>query len=298
MTDRKDLIRQIRKIDITTRSRVQGLQAGLHHSIFKGQGVEFAELREYIPGDDVRSIDWKVTARLNRPFIKQFSEERDQTFYFVLDVSGSGNFGSSITKGNKALVVIASLMFAAMRNNDRIGLCLVSDHLELFRPAGKGRKYVVSLLNTLLSYEPVSRGTDLAAAIRKISHILKRQSTVVIISDFVSPSFARELKLLRNHHEVIAIRITDPVEHVLPDVGYIELEDAETGEQLLVNTSDSGFRLKYQSIVREADEIIRTELRRSGAAEVPLRTSDPYDVPLNRFFSQIKGRKILHGRIL
>jgi len=284
MTDRKDLIRRIKKIDITTRSRVQGLQAGLHHSIFKGQGVEFAELREYTPGDDVRSIDWKVTARLNHPFIKQFTEERDQTFYFVLDVSGSIDFGSSITKSARALEVVASLMFAGLRNNDRIGLCLVSDHIEMFKVAGRGRSYVISLLNTIIGYQPKSRRTNLAAGIRVLSHHLRRQCSIVIISDFISPPFCRELALLRRHHEVIAIRITDPVEQELPDVGYIELEDAETGEQLLVDTSDPEFRTQYNSLVREAEARTRRELERSGIPEIPLLTTEPYDVPLNRFF--------------
>jgi len=161
MTDRKELIRQIKKIDITTKRRVQGLQAGLHHSVFKGQGVEFTDLREYVPGDDVRSIDWNVTARLNHPFIKEFTEERDQTFYFVIDISNSGNFGSSVTKGQKALEVVASLMFAGLRNNDRVGLCLVSDHVEKFVKAKKGRKHVISLLNMILGHHPESKGTDL-----------------------------------------------------------------------------------------------------------------------------------------
>lgn len=297
MTDRKELIRQIKKIDITTKRRVQGLQAGLHHSVFKGQGVEFTDLREYVPGDDVRSIDWKVTARLNHPFIKEFTEERDQTFYFVIDISNSGNFGSSVTKGQKALEVVASLMFAGLRNNDRVGLCLVSDHVEKFVKAKKGRKHVISLLNMILGHHPESKGTDLGVALRTLAHSLKRQCSVVIISDFVSPPFARELALLRNHHEVIAIRITDPVEFELPDIGFIELEDAETGEQLLVNTRDPGLRLRYRSVVKEADQKLEQELLRSGVKPVPLLTTEPYDIPLKRFFSGIKGRRT-HGRIL
>lgn len=297
MTDRKDLIRQIKKIDITTRRRVQGLQAGQHHSVFKGQGVEFTDLREYVPGDDVRSIDWKVTARLNHPFIKEFSEERDQTFYFVFDISGSGSFGSLVTKGHKALEIVASLMFAALRNNDRVGLCLVSDHVEKFVRAKKGRKHVISLLNILIRHQPESKGTDLAAALRTLSHHLKRQCSVVILSDFVSPPFARELAILRDHHEVIAIRINDPVEFDLPNIGYIELEDAETGEQLLINTRDEEFRLRYRSVVNEADRKLKNELRRSGAETVPVLTTGPYDIPLKRFFSGMNGRRT-HGRIL
>lgn len=297
MTSRKELIRQIRRIDITTRARVQGLQAGKHHSVFKGQGVEFADLREYVPGDDVRSIDWKVSARLNRPFIKEFTEERDQTFYFVLDVSGSGEFGSRVSKGHKALEVLASLMFACLVNNDRIGLCLVSDHVERFVRAKKGRKHVVSLLNIVLSHRPASRGTDIGAAVRTLAHALKRESSVIILSDFVSPPFARDLAILGRRHEAIAVRITDPVEHDLPDVGYIELEDAETGEQLLVNTSDPELRRLYRSFAGEADTKLGHELARSGVRQVRLRTDEPYEIPLNRFFSGMKEGRGPHGRL-
>jgi len=296
MTDRKQLIRQVKKIDITTRRRVRGLQTGRHRSVFKGQGVEFAELREYVPGDDIRSIDWKVTARLNHPYIKEFTEERDQTFYFVVDISGSGNFGSSVSKDHKALEVVASLMFAGLRNNDRIGLCLVSDRVETFVKAGKGRKHVILLLNTIIGHQPGSKRTDLAPALRTLSHRLRRECSVVIVSDFDSPPFARELSLLRNHHEVIAIRITDPVEAELPDVGYIELEDPETGDQILVNTRDMDFMARYRAVVKEADRKMENEFMCCGIYPVPLRTTEPYDVPLKRFFGGVRGRGA-HGRI-
>jgi uncharacterized protein (DUF58 family) len=298
MTDRKALIRQIRRIDIRTKRLVEGLQAGLHHSVFKGQGVEFADLREYTPGDDIRSIDWKVTARLNRPFIKEFTEERDQTFYFMVDISGSGGFGSSVAKREKGLEVVASLMFAGQRNNDRIGLCLFSDHMEKFVRAAKGRRHVISLLDLMISHRPESQSTDLAASVRALAHILKRECSVVIVSDFVSPSFSRDLAILRNHHEVIAIRITDPAEHDLPDVGYIELEDEESGEQVLVNTSDPDLREKYRTVVLEADRMLKADLARSGIPRIPLSTTEPYDIPLKRFFSGIKRKGRVHGRIL
>jgi len=298
MEDRKEIIRQIRKIDITTSRRVQGLEIGRHTSVFRGQGVEFAELREYVPGDDIRSIDWKVSARLSRPFVKQFTEERDQTFCFVLDVSGSGSFGSSVTKRRKAIEIVASLMFAAVRSNDRIGLALVSDRMETFVRAKKGRRHVVRLLNTIIDHQPVSRKTDLAAAVRLLAHALKRQSSVILISDFDSPPFARDLAILRAHHEVIALRIMDPVERDLPDVGYITLEDVETGEQILINTSDAGFRERYRALVAESEEKLDHELAKSGTASLSLVTSEPYDVPLKQFFKGIPGRRRAYGRIL
>lgn len=298
MEDRKEIIRQIRKIDLTTSRRVQGLEIGRHNSVFRGQGVEFAELREYVPGDDIRSIDWKVTARLSRPFIKQFTEERDQTFYFVFDVSGSGSFGSSVTKRMRAIEIVASLMFAAVRSNDRIGLALISDHMETFVRAKKGRKHAVRLLNILIDHKPVSKQTNLGAAIRFFAHALKRQSSVILVSDFDSPPFSRDLAILRAHHEVIALRIVDPVERDLPDVGYIALEDVETGEQVLIDTSDEGFRHRYHQIIRESEEKLDHELAKSGIVSLSLQTSEPYDVPLKQFFRGIPGRRRAYGRIL
>ena len=164
--DRKELIRHVKKVGLTTNALVGGLQSGLHHSLFKGQGVEFAEIREYVPGDDVRSIDWKVTARFNHPFIKEYTEERDQTFYLAVDISGSGTFGSDTTKKRKMLEVTASLAFAALRNNDRIGLCLFSDRVEKFIPAKRGKKHLVTILNMLIDYTAVSQKTDVGAALK------------------------------------------------------------------------------------------------------------------------------------
>jgi uncharacterized protein (DUF58 family) len=298
MEDRTDLIRQLRKIEITTNALVEGLQSGLHHSLFKGHGVEFAEIREYVPGDDVRSIDWKVTARYNRPFIKEYKEERDQTFYFVVDISGSGTFGSVTSKQKKMLEVTASLAFAALRNNDRIGLCLISDRVEKFLPAKRGKKHLVSILNTLIDHKPVSAKTDLSVAVRFLGTILARRSSVIILSDFVSPDFLRALKTLCRRHEVIAIRVTDPREHELPAVGTLALEDSETGEQILVDTSDAGFRIRYSALVEEMEKTLTAGLSRAGIGNVSLLTTDPYDIPLKQFFHGMKKRRRNHGRIL
>jgi len=297
MENRTDLIRRLKKIEITTNALVEGLQSGLHHSLFKGHGVEFAEIREYVPGDDVRSIDWKVTARYNRPFIKEYTEERDQTFYFVVDISGSGTFGLETTKQKKMLEVTASLAFAALQNNDRIGLCLFSDRVETFLPAKRGKKHLVSVLNTLIDHKAVSIKTDLSAAVRFLGTILKRRSSVIILSDFVSPDFLGALKILRGRHEVIAICITDMREHELPDVGTLALEDAETGEQVLVDTSDEGFRTRYSARVEEYDRTLTAALSRAGIGNVSLLTKDPYDIPLQQFFRGMRRRRN-HGRIL
>jgi uncharacterized protein (DUF58 family) len=245
----------------------------------------------------VRSIDWKVTARYSRPFIKEYTEERDQTFYFLIDISGSGSFGSGMTKQRKMLEVVASLAFAALRNNDRVGICLFSDKVEKFVPAKKGRKHVVTILNTLISYTAASKKTDLAVAVKFLATVLSRKSSVIILSDFVSEDFMRPLKILKRKHEVMAIRITDPREHELPDIGYIELEDPETGEQLLVNTSDQEFRERYQELVDESYRKLSEDLARTGIGVVPLATDEPYDLPLKQFFTGQKRRRA-HGRIL
>ena len=297
MEDKIDLIRQLRKIEITTNALVEGLQSGLHHSLFKGHGVEFAEIREYVPGDDVRSIDWKVTARYNRPFIKEYTEERDQTFYFVVDISGSGTFGSETSKQMKMLEVTASLAFAALRNNDRIGLCLFSDRVEKFLPAKRGKKHLVSILNTLIDHKAVSAKTDLCVAARFLGSILKRKSSVIILSDFAAPDFLGALKTLRRRHEVIAIRVSDQREHELPDVGTLALEDSETGEQVIVDTSDADFRMRYSVLVEEAEKTLTTGLSRAGIGNVSLLTTASYDIPLRQFFRGMKRRRI-HGRIL
>jgi len=298
MDDRTELIRQLKKIDLATGVLVEGLQSGPHHSVFKGQGVEFSEIREYVPGDDIRSIDWKVTARYNHPFIKEFTEERDQTFYFVVDISGSSGFGSDTTKQRKILEVTASLAFAAVKNNDRIGLVLISDRVEKYIPAKRGRKHLASLFNVMIDHVAVSQKTDLAVAAKFLAGALSRRSSIVILSDFASPSFSLPLRILRRRHEVLAIRITDPREQELPDVGLIELEDSETGEQILVDTSDPAFRQRYRDLVAGADDEMHTEFARNRIREVALSTDEPYDIPLKRFFAGVAQRRSGYVRVL
>ncbi|MFA4860511.1 DUF58 domain-containing protein [Methanoregula sp.] len=297
MDYRASLIRKLKKIELVTRGLVSGLQPGLHHSHFKGKGMEFAEIREYVAGDDVRSIDWKVTARYNHPFIREYAEERDQTFYFLVDVSGSGTFGSKETKQEKMLEVTASLAFAALNNNDRIGLCLFSDRVEDFRPAGRGRKHLISLLNTLIGNVPVSRNTDIAGAARFIGKVLPRRSSVIILSDFAAPEFLPELRVLARRHEVIAIRVADIREQEIPDAGLIMLEDPETGEQILADTSDTAFRDRYAALAAEEARALASGLSRAGVGNVFLQTTDSCDIPLITFFRAMKWRR-RYGRVL
>jgi uncharacterized protein (DUF58 family) len=297
MDEKIDLIREIQKIEISTGILVEGLQSGLYHSVFRGQGVEFTDIREYVPGDDIRSIDWKVTARSSRPFVKEFTEDRDQTFYLVLDISGSGNFGSELTRKRKITHVAASLAFGALRNNDRIGLCLFSDRVEKFIPARRGRKHLIALLGTIISHEPRSVNTDLGQALRFLGAVLKRRCSVIILSDFVSRPFLHELQVLRERHEVIAIRVKDPRERELPDIGLVELEDPETGEQLLVDTSDRNVRMQYRKIAEEVELSAGAGVASARVGEIPLLTTEPYDIPLIRFFQGLRKRGAAHGRI-
>ncbi len=289
MDDHRELIRTLASIDLATRIAVEGDQAGHHRSLFRGQGIEFAEIREYVPGDDVRAIDWKVSARYNRPFVKEYDEERDQTFYLVLDISGSGEFGSDVSKQRKITEVAAGLAFAAVRNNDRVGLLLISDRVEKFIPAKSGRKHLISLLNAIISHTPGSRKTDISAAAVFLFRILPRRCSIIMLSDFISPPFIRSLAILKRRHEVIAIRITDPCECELPNAGSIEIEDPETGEQLLIDTSDKEFRERYRTLVNETDLRLKTEFSKNRIGNIRLSTSEPYGPILNRFFAGLRG---------
>ena len=286
LQDKKDLIKKIRHVDICTKELVEGLQCGYYTSVFKGQGLEFTDIREYNPGDDIRTIDWNVTARLNHPYVREFSEERDQTFYFMLDYSGSGSFGSDTSKFEKMLEIAASLMFAAVRNNDRAGLCIFTDVVERYIPAKRGRKHVISLINELIIYKPQKTGTDISTALEYLSKIVKKRASFVLISDFFSSDFEKSLKILKNrHHEIIAIKIGDKRESDLLDVGLIEFEDPETGEQILADTSDEVFRENYSRLCREADENTRAILKRCRAGIVEVDTSESFVRPLKAFFS-------------
>ena len=282
--DASEIIRQVRDIEINTKRLVDGLISGRYHSVFMGQGVEFSEIREYRPGDDIRSIDWKVTARFDRPYIKEYIEERDLRVYFLLDVSTSGSFGNKTSKRWKATELIATLMFSAMRNNDAVGLMLFSDGKELFVPARKGKRHVLKLLGTMLSYKPSSNNTDLARALNFFSRVVKRRSVVFIISDFMTSEFSKELKMLRSKHDIIGVNIFDDREMDIPDIGLVELEDEETGEQILLDSSDSAFRTAYLELMLSQRRKLRSIFMKSGADLIELSTDEDYEVPLKRFF--------------
>jgi len=286
----KEVLKNVRKIEIRTRYLVEGLLQGAYHSVFKGRGIEFSAVREYVQGDDVRTIDWNVTARFNKPFVKAYIEERDLTLYVVFDVSASSDFGSEREKKEIAAEMAASLMFAALKNNDKVGLCLFSKGIEEFIPPRKGRKHVMKLVREILYYEPKEKTTDLALALAKLSNIIKKRSIIFIISDFMTPEFTKPLKIMKNKHDIIAINLRDVREENIPDVGYIELEDSETGEQLIINTSDKSFRESYVKLVRKKNRQLRRDFNKLRVDMIQLRSDEPFELPLRKFFRLRKKR--------
>jgi len=287
MSQTKAILKKIKKLDIKTKYLVDGIITGNYNSIFKGQGIEFSEIREYKAGDDIRAIDWKVTARFNHPYIKEFIEERDLQVYFVIDLSGSGSFGTNISKKEKSIEIVASLMFAALRNNDGIGVFLITENVEKFIPVRKGRKHVLHLLEILSAFMPNSKKTNLKKPLEQVSKTIKRKSIVFVISDFIDKSnYLKPLKILRKRHDVIALRIIDPREKEIPDIGMIELEDGESGEQILVDTSDEEFRNSYRKLIVENDLQFLTNMMKNKVDTISLLTDQDYSIPIKKFFKR------------
>ena len=282
-----EILKKIRALEIKTRGLVQSAFAGDYHSVFKGRGMNFEDVREYAPGDEIRAIDWNVTARLGNAFVKKFTEERELTVMLVVDVSASGNFGS-VTESKRELAaeVACLLAFSAIRNNDKVGLVLFSDQVELFIPPKKGRSHTLRLIREILFFQPQGRGTAPTLALEYLNHVVTRRSVVFFISDFQAEDFSRALTITSRRHDFVAIRIDDEREEHLPDVGIITLEDAETGEQIEINTSDRRTRTRFSEAARaQQAEIFRT-LRRNSIDAISLRTGDDYLPALRAFFKQ------------
>jgi uncharacterized protein (DUF58 family) len=288
----KEILKRVRKLEIKTNKPVEGLIAGNYRSVFKGSGIEFSEVREYVPGDDIRSIDWNVTARLNAPFVKEYIEERNLSIYIVFDVSGSGEYGSEKSKKDLGYEIAASIMFAALRNNDSIGLCLFSDHVEKFIPKRPGRKHVLRMLRELVYYEPVSRGTDVEKSLAYLARIVKKRSVIFVVSDCLSGDFDKPLRHLQSRHDVILINLSDICEQDIPDIGYALIEDEESGEQVLVNTSDPAFRASYAKNANERTRELSAKMKKLRIDKVDVRTDEPFHVPLNRFLKMREKRMV------
>ena len=280
-----EILRQVKLIELRTRGLVNSVFTGEYRSVFKGQGMEFSEVREYQPGDEVRSIDWNVTARMGRPFVKRFIEERELTVMLVVDLSGSERFGTVRRfKSELASELAAVLAMAAVRNNDRVGIVLFTDRIEHVVPPRKGRRHVLRIIRDLLAFEPVGRGTDLVAAIDYTARMLKEHAIVFIVSDFLSPDIDHPLKLMAQRHDVVAVTVEDPSERELPDIGVARLIDPETGETFEVDTSHPAVRDSYGTRVTTEREERKHLLRRLAIDEVAVRTEAGVVEPLLRFF--------------
>jgi len=283
----QEILKQIKKLEISTKYLVNQLITGNYRSTFKGQGIEFSELREYRTGDDIRSIDWNVTARYNQPYIKEFVEERDLQVYFLLDMSNSGSFGNKIPKKRKALEIVASLMFAALKNNDNIGIFLFTEKVEKFIAARKGKKHVMHILSSIISFKPKSKTTNLKTTLVQVTQILKKRCVLFILSDFFdSNDYIKPLKILRRKHDVIILKISDLREQEIPKIGLIELEDEETGEQLLVDTSDPGFQKKYTEDVSNNESQLILNLTKLKIDFIKILSDENYEIPLRKFFKK------------
>jgi len=287
----RDILRRVRRIEIRSRRAVQDALGGEYRSVFKGHGMEFDETREYQPGDEIRDIDWNVTARTGKPFIKRYVEEREQTVFFVVDASASGVFGSQREmKGEIAAKICAVLAFAAIQNKDRVGLLTFTDRVETLIPPEKGRKHVLRVIRELLYGKPQGRGTDLTLAVDTLNRTLKRRAIVFLVSDFLTDEPRKALALAKRRHDLTLIRLTDPREEELPAAGILELEDAETGEVMLVDTASRAARERFAASNQLRKTAYEKLARSLGIDEIVVRTdaSGPEEMayldPIMKFF--------------
>jgi len=288
---RPELLKRVRRIEIRSRRLVNSLFLGQYHAVFRGRGIEFSEVREYVPGDEVRSIDWNVTARLNAPFVKKFVEERELTVLLLVDVSASGAFGTvPQTKREVAAEIAALLALSAINNQDRVGLIAFTDRVEKYVAPAKGPRHVLRLVRELLALEPEGRATRIAAALDYASRMLSRRAVVFVISDFIDAGdYDAALRVLARRHDLVAIALTDPRELELPDVGIVALEDAESGETVLVDTSDAAARALYREQADEARRQRARLFRQNSVDAIEIGTGSSYIEPLMAFFRARAG---------
>lgn len=290
----KELIKKVRQIDIVSRKVVDELLGGEYKSVFKGRGMEFDEVREYQPGDEVRTIDWNVTARTGKPFVKRFIEEREQALFFLVDMSASGTFGSAgKTKNETAAELCGLLAFSAIKNNDKVGLIIFTDEIELFIPPGKGQLHVLHIIREILGFAPRRRGTDIACALDYLGKMVKRKCVTFLISDFQDSGHEKALKLAALHYDLIAITITDPRELDVPNAGLVELRDAETGDQILVDTASAAARKKFNTTARARHLELKENLARLNIDQIDIHTDRDYMRDLIRFFRSRERRQSL-----
>lgn len=281
----REILKEVRRIEISTRGLVNEVFSGEYHSVFKGRGMSFAEVREYQYGDDIRSIDWNVTARTGAPFVKIFEEERELTVMLLVDVSASGDFGTrQRLKAEVAVEICALLAFSAIKNNDKVGLIIFSDHVEKFVPPRKGRRHVLRVLRELLYHRPEGRGTDIGAALEFLAHVQRKRAVTFLVSDFRDEGFEKALAVAGRRHDVVAVRLADARESELPSLGLLELEDPETGERVVVNTSKPAFGAAFRGVNASRRAALDRTLRRSKIDVIDIETGQPWVKPLMRFF--------------
>jgi uncharacterized protein (DUF58 family) len=287
-----EILKKVKRIEIATRGLVNELFSGEYHSVFKGRGMEFSEVREYQIGDDIRNIDWNVTARVGNPYIKVFDEERELTVMLLVDVSSSGSFGTANQmKGEIAAELCAVLAFSAIKNNDKVGLMIFSDKIEKFIPPRKGKQHVLRVIREILYFQPEDSQTDLNIALEYLTKIIKRRSIVFLISDFLTENYEKSLQVANKNHDIIAINIIDPREVDLPDIGFLELEDAETGETILVDTSNPGIRGGFFSESKMEREEREKFFKSIGVDSIDIFTDRSYVEPIVRFF-RMRARRL------
>ena len=285
MKDTNEILKKVRKIEIKTRGLSRNIFAGEYHTAFKGRGMTFSEVREYQYGDDIRNIVWNVTARYNKPYIKVFEEEREMTMMLVVDVSASGEFGTvNQIKRDMLAEIAATIAFSAIQNNDKIGVILFSDRIEKFIPPQKGKKHVLYIIRELLGFEPVSKKTDIQGALQYLTNAIKKRCTAFIISDFISSDFSKSLVIANRKHDMVALQIYDKREIELPSVGLIKVKDAESDQDMWIDTSDKKIRNAYQKYWLDRQETLKQTFNQSGVDTISIATDEDYVKALMKLF--------------
>lgn len=285
--DTKELLKKVRKIEIKTRRLSNHIFGGEYHSTFKGRGMTFSEVRQYQFGDDIRAIDWNVTARYNEPYVKVFEEERELTMMLVVDISGSEFFGTSEQfKKDTVTEIAATLAFSAIQNNDKVGLILFSDQVELYIPPKKGKSHVLRIIRELIEFQPKSRQTNISEALKFLSNIMKKKAIVFMLSDFMDDDYERTLKIVGNKHDVTGIRVYDKHDEEIPNLGMVPMMDAETGKTQLVNTSSKSVRTHYKANALRLSDYFETTFTKSGAGTISTRVDESYVRKLLGYFKR------------
>lgn len=287
----KEILKKVRQIEIRTNREVTDVLGGQYHSVFKGRGMEFEEVREYMPGDEVRAIDWNVTARFGHPYIKKFKEERELTVMLVVDVSASGQFGSGAQSKNELAAELAAVLaFSAIRNNDKVGVILFTDRIEKYIAPEKGRRHVLRVIREILAFQPTGHGTNLELALDYLNRVQRRRAVCFLLSDFQADTFEKKLRIAGKRHDVVALGLRDPREEELPAVGLVELRDAEIGERALVDTFDRRVRAEFTAKARARLATLKNAFRSAGVDQIEIRTDTDYMRPLVKFFRMRERR--------